>query len=76
MSVATIRVVHHDGSAREVIDLTGVSLPRLVQAAYNLSKPQGYGWLHAEPGDLPLEEAEAVVLAQRGCPTPSCTSIT
>lgn len=32
-----------------------------VRTAYNLSRPQGMGFLHAQPGDMTEEEAEQVI---------------
>jgi len=43
------------------IDVTGVSLTELVKAAYDLSVPQGLGFLHVLPGGLTDEEAEELV---------------
>lgn len=44
-----------------MIDLTGVDLVALAKAAYDLSKPQGMGFLHYEPGGLTDEQAQSLV---------------
>lgn len=46
---------------RQIHDVTGVPLRRIVQAAYNLSRPQGMGFLapHREP--LTDEEADELI---------------
>jgi hypothetical protein len=37
-----------------MIDISGIDLVKFAQAVYELSKPQGLGFLHFSPG--PLEE--------------------
>lgn len=44
-----------------LIDITDVDMVKFVTAVYDLSRPQGLGFLHAVPGSLP--EAEAKELA-------------
>lgn len=36
----------------DMIEITGVDLRKLIQAAYGLSVPQGLGFLQARPGEL------------------------
>jgi hypothetical protein len=43
------------------LDITGVNLIDLVKAVYELSRPQGLGFLHFEEGGLTDEEAEQLV---------------
>lgn len=43
------------------IDVTGVDLVTFVQAAYDLSVPQGLGFIHARSGSLSTEEAKEVI---------------
>ena len=43
------------------IKITGVSLREFVKAVYDLSRPQGLGYLHFESGSLSNEEADAIV---------------
>ena len=38
-------------------EITGVDLKKFVKECYNLSRPQGLGHLHFEPGELTDEEA-------------------
>jgi hypothetical protein len=44
-----------------MIDVTGVDLVKLAQKAYELSVPQGLGFLHARPGGLSESVAKALV---------------
>ena len=44
-----------------MIEITGANLVEAVKAAYDLSQPQGLGFLHAQPGSLTDEEAESLV---------------
>ena len=44
-----------------MIDVTGVDLVKLAQKAYELSSPQGMGFLHFAPGGLTEEEAQSLV---------------
>lgn len=46
-----------------MIEITGVDLVAFAKAAYELSQPQGMGWLHARPG--PLDDATAEDLVRR-----------
>ena len=46
---------------KDMIEVTGVDLKELVKAAYDLSKPQGLGFLHFEEGGLSDEEAEKYI---------------
>src|SRR5438067_10004377 len=43
------------------LDVTGVDLVALPKAAYELSVPQGLGFLHAREGDLSDDDATEVV---------------
>ena len=43
------------------IEVTGVDLRELVRAAYDLSRPQGLGFLHFQQGSLTDEEVDALV---------------
>lgn len=47
------------------IDVTGVDLKLFVKTVYNLSKPQGMGFMHFTPEDMTDEEADAVLAVQR-----------
>lgn len=44
-----------------MIEVTDAPLIELVKAAYDLSVPQGLGFLHAESGSLSDEDAEALI---------------
>jgi len=44
-----------------MIDITGVDLKEFVKKVYELSKPQGLGFLHYESGGLSDEEAQFIV---------------
>ena len=44
-----------------MIEITGANLTKAVKHAYNLSSPQGLGYLHFEEGELTDEEAESLV---------------
>lgn len=44
-----------------MIDITGTDLVKLAQAAYELSRPQGMGFLHYQEGGLTDEEAASLV---------------
>lgn len=50
-----------DGVREDEIDITGVDLVKLTQEAYRLSSPRGLGFLQAQPGPLPEDEARALV---------------
>lgn len=43
------------------IDITGVDLRKFVADVYDLSVPQGMGFLHARPGDLPDEVIDNIL---------------
>lgn len=43
------------------VEITGCDLPTLVRAAYDLSRPQGLGFLHARPGPLDDETVKEVI---------------
>lgn len=43
------------------IDVTGVHLAKVAQVAYNLSRPQGLGFLHYQPGEISLDQAKTLV---------------
>lgn len=43
------------------IDITGVDLSKFVREAYNLSRPQGLGYLHHREGGLPEDELQAIL---------------
>jgi len=44
-----------------MIEITGADLVKLVKTAYDLSKPQGMGFVHYKPGPLPDSEARDLV---------------
>lgn len=46
---------------RDMIEVTGVDLRKLVQAVYRNSRPQGLGMLHFKEGDLSSEQVEKIV---------------
>ena len=46
-----------------MIEVTGIDLVEAVKAAYDLSQPQGLGFLHFEEGGLSQQEAEKLVRA-------------
>jgi len=43
------------------IDVTGVDIKELIKKAYELSKPQGLGFLHYTPGELTEEEVNDIL---------------
>ena len=45
----------------DMIDVTAAPLLDLVKAAYDLSKPQGLGFIHARPGDLSDKDAQDII---------------
>ncbi len=47
-----------------MLDITGCDLIKAVQAAYDLSSPQGLGFLHFTP--VPLTDDEAKQIIERG----------
>lgn len=50
----------------ETIDVTGVDLVKLIKEAYNLSEPQGMGFLHYKEGPLSDSEAQEMLDAYEG----------
>lgn len=44
-----------------MIEITGANLVEVAKAAYDLSSPQGLGFIHHEDGSLTDEEAEGLV---------------
>jgi hypothetical protein len=50
-----------------MIDITGVDLVKFVQRVYELSKPQGMGFLLFESGSLTEEEAKELIIEDRLC---------
>lgn len=44
-----------------MIDITGVNLVKFVQEVYNLSKPQGMGFMHFTPEPLSDSDAARVI---------------
>lgn len=52
-----------------MINITGCDLHTLIKEAYNLSKPQGLGFMHFDPA--PLTDDEILAILMRGtsrCP--------
>lgn len=47
------------------IEITGVDLKKFVQKAYELSQPQGLGFLHYEKGALTDDEAQGIIDSSR-----------
>ena len=45
------------------LDITGVDLGELVRGAYDLSIPQGLGYLHYTPGSLTNDEVDDILTA-------------
>jgi hypothetical protein len=45
----------------KMIEITGVDLRELVKAAYDLSQPQGLGFIHYIPGPLSDKEADEII---------------
>lgn len=43
-----------------MIKITGVDLVRFVQKVYDLSKPQGLGFMHYEKGGMSEQDAKAI----------------
>ena len=46
---------------QDKIDITGIDLRKLVKEAYNLSQPQGLGFIHFQPGPLPEEDVNEIL---------------
>lgn len=44
-----------------MIDITGVDLLKFVKEAYNLSSPQGMGFIHYQEGELSDADAQAII---------------
>ena len=57
----TFSTANSDGYTFELVDLTGVDMPRLVARAYDLSVPLGMGYLHFTPEPLTEEEVESLL---------------
>lgn len=52
----------YDGtSQKEVVDLTGADLRKLVKKAYELSKPYGMGHAHYKSGELDEESVDSIL---------------
>ena len=68
MTIPTVKVKFQaDGDESEVVDLTGADLLVMVQKAYDLSVPQGMGFLHYLDGHtINDEQADMLLEAQRG----------
>lgn len=47
-----------------MIDITGADLVQVAKIAYDLSKPQGMGFMHFQPGPLDAETAQQIVSAR------------
>lgn len=52
-------------NTENMIEITGCDLVKLAQEAYNLSKPQGMGFLHFEEGGLSDKDAAALITEDR-----------
>ncbi len=48
-------------NTENMIEITGVDLVKFVQKVYELSNPQGLGFLHYQEGQLEIEEAERII---------------
>lgn len=57
----TITITNFDGRKTEVIDLTHMDFRKMIKKAYDLSVPQGLGFLNAERGPLPDTDVEGVL---------------
>lgn len=44
-----------------MIDITNVDMVKFVQKVYALSRPQGMGMMHFQPGDLSEEDAKSLI---------------
>lgn len=44
-----------------MIEITGVDLAGFIKAAFDLSKPQGFGYLHYTPQPLPDDEVAEII---------------
>lgn len=47
--------------SNEKIDITGLDKADVLAALYNASRPLGLGFLHYTPGDMPHEQAVALI---------------
>lgn len=45
----------------ESIDITGMDKAAILAALYNNAQPQGRGYLVAQPGDMTIEQARALL---------------
>ena len=59
----TYTVETGDGEKIQIVDMTGVDLRKFVAKAYELSKPQGLGFLHYEEGGLSESEIDEIIEA-------------
>lgn len=58
--------IHKESNMQEGhVDITGLDKAEVLAALYNNSRPLGMGHLHFVPGNLPIEEARALI-EQRG----------
>ncbi len=48
-------------NTENMIDVTDIDLKKLAKAAYSLSKPQGFGFIHYEEGTLSDNKAEELI---------------
>lgn len=46
-----------------VVNISGLDKAELLAVLYNRANPQGMGFLHYVPGDMPIEEARKLVEA-------------
>ena len=44
-----------------MIDIAGLDKAEVLAALYSRAKPQGMGFIHYEPGDMPIEEARELL---------------
>lgn len=50
------------------MDRTGLTNAEVLRALYNASRPQGMGFLHADPRPMTVKEAEALIGGTRSEP--------
>jgi hypothetical protein len=50
-----------NGNMENKIDITGVNLREFIKAAYDLSRPQGLGFIHARSGPLADEVVDEIL---------------
>lgn len=43
------------------VTITRDNLPKVIAKAYELSQPQGIGFLHAKPGDIPADVLQQIL---------------